>query len=99
MKKLILLGLFVGTLAGCFCGLFECKKNSDGTVTSSCCGCSHSSAADEHCGAAETKTAGTDSSAEDETVGGSAQMKSDIPVEGAETLAEIAVHNAEVAAV
>ncbi|MDQ5941167.1 MAG: hypothetical protein QG632_893 [Candidatus Dependentiae bacterium] len=74
MKKLALLAVFAGLMAGC-CGLFECKKNTDGTSTS-CCACSHDHGVKDH------------HKKNEEVLSAGAELKSSVPVEGAEMLAE-----------
>jgi len=98
MKKLLALALFAGALAGC-CGLFECKKNTDGAAATSCCGCTHDHASKEHHGEEDGATdVAPLLAAENEAGLGDGTLKSEVPVEGAEALAE-AAHNAEIAAV
>lgn len=92
MKKLAVLAVFAGLIAGC-CGLFECKKNADGTVATSCCGCSHDHGAAGH---HHEKIVATENVSE-KSASLDAELKSSVPVEGAEMLAETA-HSVEVAA-
>lgn len=87
MKKLALLAVFAGLMAGC-CGLFECNKNADGSAAS-CCGCSHGHGTKGHGGKAAEAEHKTSEHVSKEALS-SAEIKSSVPVEGAEMLAETA---------